>query len=151
MEANDHKSRAVAYFQEGFLCSQSILMTFADQLGMDLQAAARIAAPFGAGLGRKGWTCGAVTGAMMVIGMRHGHDAGNDDETKERMFEMTQAFMTQFEQRNGSVVCRQLLGRDLSKPGELEMIRAEGLFESRCPQFVADAAEILETYLERDD
>ena len=134
---------AVNYFQEDYLCSQSILMAFAPQMGIELRQAARIAAPFGAGMSRKGWTCGAVTGALMVIGLRFGHEEGIDLETKERMYEKSQAFIAQFEQRNNSVVCRDLLGHDLDQPGALEVIRDEGLFELRCPHFVQDAAEIL--------
>lgn len=148
MKPNQRAERAVAYFQEDYLCSQSVLMAYAPQMGIALSDAARIAAPFGEGMSRKGWTCGAVTGAMMVIGLRFGHEVGTDLKTKERMYQKSQAFIAKFEQRNGSVVCRELLGRDLNAPGELEIIREEGLFESHCPNFVRNATEILEQILE---
>ena len=122
-------------------------MTYAPELGMDANEAARIAAPFGAGMSRMGWTCGAVSGALMVIGMRYGHEAGTDYETKERLFQLSQTFLVEFEAHHGSVVCRDLLGRDLSLPGELEQIREEGTFELLCPKLVGDAVEILETIL----
>ena len=144
----EYVASAVNYFQEDYLCSQSILMAFAPQMGIEPHQAARIAAPFGAGMSRKGWTCGAVTGALMVIGLRFGHEEGTDLETKERMYEKAQAFIAQFEQRNNSVVCRDLLGHDLDQPGALEVIRDEGLFELRCPHFIQDAAEILIDILE---
>ena len=146
--SKEYVASAVNYFQEDYLCSQSILMAFAPHMGIELHQAARIAAPFGEGMSRKGWTCGAVSGALMVIGLRFGHEEGIDLETKERMYEKSQAFIAQFEQRNNSVVCRDLLGHDLDQPGALEVIRDEGLFELRCPHFVQDAAEILIDILE---
>ncbi len=139
---------AVTYFKDELLCSQSILMAYAPQLNLKLEDAARIAAPFGAGMSRMGWTCGAVSGALMVIGMTYGHEIGSDYETKERMYQKSQDFMKRFEDRNSSLVCRNLLGRDLSIPAEHELAREEGLFELRCPGFVQEAAELLNEILD---
>jgi len=150
MECVEPVEQAVAYFAEGYLCSQSLLLAYAVRLGIEPGMAAGIAAPFGAGMGYMGWTCGAVTGALMVIGARCGHEAADDGEAKERTVEMVKEVLSLFEARNGSVVCRELLGRDLSTPEGLESARAEGLFETRCPKFVRDAAEIVEQVLDWD-
>ncbi len=150
MKSEGPVERAVAYFAEGFLCSQALLLAYAPRFGIEPRTAARIAAPFGAGMGRMGWTCGAVTGALMVIGLRYGHDAAEDVETKERMYEIERRFLSLFKERNGSFGCTELIGRDLSTEEGLESARAEGLFEKVCPKYVEDAAEILEDILRGD-
>lgn len=148
MMVTERVERAVAHFADGYLCSQSVLLVYAEELGLDPGMAARIAAPFGAGMGRMGWTCGAVTGALMVIGLRYGFDTAGDVETKERMYEKERQFLAAFAARNGSVVCRKLLGRDLSTSEGLDAARQEGLFETRCPGYIRDAVEILGELLE---
>jgi C_GCAxxG_C_C family probable redox protein len=146
----DPVEQAVAYFAAGYLCSQSLLLAYAPSLAVEPGMAARIAAPFGAGMGRMGRTCGAVTGALMVIGVRYGHRAAGDEERKEHTFELVREFLSQFEARNGSVVCRDLLGYDVSTAEGLESARAAGLFEIRCPKLVRDAAEIVGQILGSD-
>jgi len=143
MDAKERVEGAVAHFADGYLCSQSVLLVYAEELGLDPGMAAKIAAPFGAGMGRMGWTCGAVTGALMAIGLRYGFDTAGDVETKELMYEKERQFLAAFAARNRSVVCRELLGRDLSTPEGLEAARQEGLFETRCPGYIRDAVEIL--------
>ena len=139
--------QATDYFAREYLCSQALLMTFAPRFGLDLRVAARIAAPFGGGIGRLGGMCGAVTGALMVIGMEYGHEPQDDSKVKERTFELTREFLRRFEARNGTVECRKLLGRNIGNPDEMKLASAEGLFRTRCPGFVRDAAEIVEELL----
>lgn len=147
MNQSDPVDRAVQYFDEGFVCSQSVLMAYAPQLGLDVAAAARLAAPFGAGIGRLGNMCGAVSGALMVIGARYGHAAADDEVAKERAYEIARKLIDQFTKRQGSLVCRELLDCDLSIPHEMERARAEGLFETKCPEFVRAAAQIVAALL----
>ncbi len=139
---------ASARFAERYSCSQSVLLAYASRLGIEPGMAARIAAPFGSGMARMGWTCGAVTGALMVIGLRCGHDAAGDTEANERTHAVAREFISLFDARNGSATCRELLGHDVSTPEGLESARAEGLFQSLCPKLVRDAAEIVGTVLD---
>ena len=139
--------QAESYFAKGYVCSQALLMAFAPRFGLDLQMGARIAAPFGAGTGRSDGMCGAVTGALMVIGLEYGHETSDDTKAKSRTLELTGEFLRRFEARNGTVECRKLLGRDISDPAEMKLANAEGLFKTRCPGFVRDAAEIVEGML----
>ena len=141
---------ASARFAGGHSCSQSLLLAYASPLGIEPGMAARIAAPFGSGMARMGWTCGAVTGALMVIGLRCGHEAAGDTEAKERTYAVAREFISQFDGRNGSLVCRELLGHDVSTPEGLESARADALFGSRCPKLVRDATEIVARVLEWD-
>ena len=143
METTILAEQAVKHFEDGYLCSQSVFMAYAEELGIDPQIAARTAAPFGAGIAYMGRTCGAVTGALMVLGVRYGHDDPEDEEAKERLFEKTHAFLSAFEAEHGALVCRELLGWDLSTKEGLAMARQENLFETACPGFVEDAARLV--------
>ena len=136
---------AVACFEEGFNCSQSVLLPFAPTLGLDRETALRVAAPFGGGMGRTGETCGAASGALMAIGLRYAQPSADDKDAKERTYELAAEFLNRFAGRNdGCVKCRELLGRDIGTPEGLQAARERGFFETLCPKFVRDAAEIVE-------
>jgi len=139
--------QAVACFQEGFSCSQAVLSAFAPQLGMDRDLALKVSGAFGAGMGRMGETCGAVTGAFMVIGLLHGRTKAENQETKEKAYALVAELADQFRQRNGSLKCRELLGCDLGTPEGQQYAHDHGLTATRCVKFVRDAAEIVERML----
>jgi C_GCAxxG_C_C family probable redox protein len=139
---------AAALFAEGFSCSQSVLCGYAPQFGLDRELALRVSSAFGGGMARMGETCGAVTGAFMVIGLRHGKTEADDDEAKEKTYSLVAQFVDLFRQRNGSILCRELLGCDISTPEGRSYAEATGVSAARCPKFVRDAAEILEQILE---
>lgn len=140
-------NQAVTDFEQGFACSQAVLSAFALDLGLDRDLALRLASGFGGGMGRMGGTCGAVTGALMVLGLRYGNTDAADTAAKERAYDVVRAFADQFQARNGSIVCRELLGYDISRPDARQRARDEGLFTTLCPRLVRDAAEILEALL----
>jgi C_GCAxxG_C_C family probable redox protein len=135
---------AMASFKEGLSCSQAVLAAFAPGLGLDRLTALRVAAAFGGGMARMGQTCGAVSGALMVIGLRHGHVVAEDQVAKERTYALVREFVDQFRARNTSLLCRELLGCDVGTPEGMQLVREKGLTTSICPGLVRDAAEILE-------
>ncbi len=139
-----HVDLALARFREGFSCSQSVLSAFAADLGLDPEAALRVAAAFGGGMGRTGGACGAATGGLMALGLKYGATRGDDKATKEHMYALTREFLARFQARQGATACRDLLGYDISDPQAHQVIREKGLFASVCPQAVAAAAEIVE-------
>ena len=141
------KVHALSYFEEGFLCSQSILMAYGPRFGLDQEIAARLAAPFGGGIARRGETCGAVLGAFMVLGLNYGHTSTEDIERKETAYMMVNAFIAEFQAHVGSIRCRDLLEIDINTPEGLELARESQVFTSRCPGYVAQAAEILESMI----
>lgn len=98
-------------------------------------------------MGGMGETCGAVTGAFMVMGLKHGGIKAEDDETREKADSLVREFVAEFKSRNGSILCRELLGYDISTEEGREAARAEGLHQTRCTKFVRDAAEIVEQIL----
>jgi C_GCAxxG_C_C family probable redox protein len=138
---------AEAIFRSGFSCSQAVSLAFAEDYGIDRKTALKISCAFGGGMAHSGNTCGAVTGALMVIGMKYGRTSVDDLPAKDKSYAVTKAFMTEFLRRNQSVNCTELLGHNLSDPAQLAIAREKGLFKTRCPDLVRDAAEILEDVL----
>ncbi len=94
-----------------------------------------------------GKTCGAITGAFMVIGLKHGMTKVEDEQTKEKTCDLVIEFVNRFEARNGSIMCKELLGCDISTPEGMKIIEDKKLFETLCPKLVQDAAEIIEQIL----
>jgi len=138
---------AVKQHQSGFSCAQAILATYGPELGMDRETALKVAGGFGSGMGRMAGTCGAVTGAYMVIGLLHGMTKADDQQQKERSYEVVRRFAEMFRRRHGSLECRELMGVDVSRPEGLAAARQRNIFRTVCPGYVRGAAEILEEIL----
>jgi len=136
--------QAVDVFKEGSNCSQAVISVYAEDFGLSRENALKISRGFGGGMGRMAQTCGAVTGAFMVLGLKYGNADIHDKEAKERIYGLVREFACRFENRNSSIVCRELLGCDISKPEGAATAKENGLFASVCPKLVGDAAEILE-------
>ena len=139
--------KAVKYFEDGFACSQSILAAYCDEYGLDREIAFKLADPFGAGMRGLSETCGAVTGSLMVIGLKYGRTQADDIPAKEKAAELAQEFVKRFNDHHGAITCKELLGHDISIPEQHDIAEQQGFFETKCPNFVRDAAEILEDIL----
>ena len=136
--------RAVSCFEEGFSCSQALLSTYGTQFGLTREMALKVSGAFGGGMGRRGETCGAVTGAFMLIGLKLGMTNVDDAAAKEETYRFVNEFVARFKARNGSILCKELLGCDISTSEGMSQANEKKLFETRCPKFVRDAAEIIE-------
>jgi C_GCAxxG_C_C family probable redox protein len=139
--------KAVSCFNEGFMCSQAVLAAYAGQFSMDRETALKVSAAFGGGMGRMGEICGAVTGAFMVIGLKYGRIAVRDTKSLEKTNRLVKEFSDRFKSLNGSIVCRELLGCDLSTPDGLKTFVDKKLRDTLCTKLVRDAAEIVEQLL----
>lgn len=138
-------SSAQSYFAQGHSCAPSVLMAFAGQFGLPVDLAARLASAYGSGLSSTGQNCGAVSGALMVIGLHAGSADPNDKETRQRMYALARRFMDEFAARHGSIKCPDLLdGCQIGTPEGVQRAREQGFFGSRCPVFIRDAADIVE-------
>jgi len=135
-------------FEKGFSCAPAVLSTYSEQLGLGKELALKIACGFGGGIGRTGRTCGAVTGAVMVIGLKHGQSNVADEESRQETHKLVKEFIDRFTALYGSIECRELIGYDLSSSRELKSARESGVFENKCPSFIYDAAGILEDVLQ---
>ena len=138
---------AEAAFRNGINCSQAILSTYGPRYGLDQKTSLRIALGFGAGMGRLGASCGAVTGAFMVLGLKHAMENVTDNERKEKTYAAVQEFARRFKDRNGSIVCKELLGCDLGTSEGMKKAKAKNIVNAVCPKYVKDSAEILEEML----
>ncbi len=116
---------------------------FAGRFGLPTDQALRLACAFGGGMARTGQTCGAVVGALMVIGLAHGAAAAGDHAGREKSYAVTRDLLARFRERHGTLSCRELLGVDIGTPAGREQALRDGLFRTRCPAFVRNAAEIV--------
>lgn len=139
----DYVEKAEKYFNNNFNCSQAVFTTFATELGLDEETALRIATQFGGGA-RKGEMCGAVAGALMVLGLKYGHCHAEDMEEKGKAYQIAEDFMNRFIAEKGTVVCRELLGYDVSKKEDMEKIKELNLFKTTCPEMIRCATRIVE-------
>ncbi len=135
---------ALDLFAKQCNCSQAVLAAYGPDEGLAEPDCLRIAAPFGGGIGRLGETCGAVTGALMVLGLRNGGQTTTDPQAKAAMYDRARDFVARFKVRHGTVTCRELLGCDVSTPEGWQQIQERKLHQTLCPDFVRSAAEILE-------
>lgn len=126
-------------------CAQSVFSTFSVQHGMDESTALKITSTLGGGLSRRGEVCGAVTGALLALGLVRGTDT---PAGKEESYRMGQEFMSRFEEKHGTIQCRELLDCDISTPAGRQQASDKGYFKALCPLFVEDAAEIVSKMLE---
>jgi C_GCAxxG_C_C family probable redox protein len=134
--------KAAAYFLGGYNCAESVLLTMCEHWNGENNLVPKIATGFGGGIGRCGAVCGALVGGVMAIGIKYGfNELGKDKRWKP--YDLAQRFYKQFEKKHGSVLCRELIGYDLSDPEELEKVRKAGIFEKKCADFVKTAIQSL--------
>jgi len=127
-----------------FSCSQAVLAAWCEDYGLDEQTALKISCGFGSGMARLSRTCGAVTGAYMAIGLKHGKCEPGDAAAKEKTFGLIHEFDRRFCEKHGTTNCKELLGVDLMS-GDQALCGAR--IAERCAGFVKDATEILEAIL----
>lgn len=137
---------ALTMFGQGFDCSQVVLSSASDKLGISSEEALKAAAAFGGGMWH-GETCGCVTGALIAIGLKYGTAVPGDAETKNNMLEKKAEFEEKFCAAHKSCLCREILGYNLSVPEEMAKIQEKKLLETLCPEVVCTACEILEKML----
>ncbi len=138
--------RTVDLFLSGSICTQAILTVFGEAYGLDLETAGKLARPFGGGMGHLGRTCGAVTGAVIVLGLALDHQ--DEGRARKDSFARVQELFQQFEALHGTTDCRSLLGADISTDEGWQKAREQKLFGKVCPAYVRDAAMALEKLLE---
>ena len=134
------REEIISKFAAGKGCAQCTLAPWADGLGYDEEEMFRLGAAFSGGMFR-GDTCGAVTGALMALGLAFGDDGA-------LIGQKAAEFQAAFTERFGSTICRDLLGYDLSVPGELEKARESGRMTEACSAYVRGASEILQELMQ---
>jgi C_GCAxxG_C_C family probable redox protein len=139
-------ARAVQLSESGCSCSQSVFGAFAPRFGLDEDVAVRVASGFGGGM-RIGDTCGALTGALMVLGLALGGEAPRTAEGRQAVSDAVVACTRRFREQQGALACRDLLGCDIHTPDGKQFAKDQNLFETKCRSLVRDAAGIVESML----
>jgi C_GCAxxG_C_C family probable redox protein len=135
--------KAIDYFRNSFNCSQSVFTVFGKDYGLSENDCLKIGCAFGAGMGRQQLTCGAVTGALLALGLKYGKAYGDSEDKKRETYMKTREFFTEFIRINGSSSCRELLnGLDINDADDYQKIIDQNLFVTHCEKYVTDAVEI---------
>jgi C_GCAxxG_C_C family probable redox protein len=144
----DKSEEAVAMMAAGFNCAQSTLGVFCEKLNFDRETALKLATGFGAGMARRQEVCGAVTGGIMAIGLKHGRGPGDEKPVAEHTYLLVGKFMERFAAKHGSCLCRVLLDDcDLLSESGRKFYDDNKLSEKICRPCVAEAVRILEGIL----
>lgn len=138
---------AVNTFKSGYSCSQSIISTYGPDLGLERELALRVGASFHGGIGMTGRTCGAVNGALIILGLKTAMVKLGDVESKEMNTKLTRNFINKFIEKFGSIECKDLLGCDIGSEEGLKKAKNNAMFQEKCPKFIEAAALILEELL----
>ena len=138
--------KAKELFKKGYNCSQSVLGVFCEELGLDFDTAMKISSSFGGGMGRLREVCGAVSGMFMAAGLKY-----STIDNKKEQYEIVQNLAQKFKEKNGSIICAELLEGIESSTSPNPSIRDENYYKKRpCIKLVEDAVEILENYFENN-
>lgn len=142
--------KAMMNMKNGYNCAQTVLLAFCKELGLDEERAARLAQPLGAGMGRSGEVCGALSGALMVLGLKYGSADPADKATKEANYARAKAFLAEFAKTHeGAVRCSDLLPCDIRFPEELEKFKAMDGGRVYCAKFVREVIQSLQDTLKQ--
>ncbi len=141
---------AMNSFLAGYNCSQCLILAFEDLVTkrIDKDLALSIASPFGGGMGRLREVCGSVSGMFMVLGYMEGYADASDTEGKKKLYADIQELARRYEEANGSIICRELLGLTVKREAPEPEVRTEEYYKKRpCTEKIGSAAEILEGFL----
>ncbi len=142
------RETAIANFMKGYNCSQSIVLAFADLVQIDESKLLKMASSFGGGMGRLREVCGAVSGMFMIAGLLCGYDGPETGEVKAEHYARIQELAKKFEEKHGTIVCREMLGLSVRHDAPVPEARTKEYYQKRpCAEIIGDAAEILEDFL----
>ena len=143
----DHRELAAELFLSDSNCAQAVLEAFGDVTGLEKSFAAKLASSFGGGMGRMREVCGAVSGMLMIAGLLYGYDDnGEKDRAKKAHYALVQELAGKFREKNGSIICREILKNPPSDPAPTP--RTAEFYKNRpCARMVYCAAEILDAYI----
>jgi len=132
---------AVAYFDSGYNCSESILLAISNALGIESPFFPMLATPFGAGIGRLCQECGVLTGGILAVGLRYGRSSPKDTEKRDRSYAIARAYYDGFQKRFGSVKCIKIQGTNLLNQEEAQKKAKER--HALCDTVVEEGAKML--------
>lgn len=143
-----HRTLAEQNFENGYNCAQAVLLAFSDLTGLEEKIALSLASSFGGGMGRLREVCGAVSGMFMVAGLLYGGNTTESRQEKTAHYARIQMLASQFREKNGSYLCRELLAGVQTTAGAAPEARTAEYYKKRpCKLLCGDAAELLDRYI----
>ncbi len=140
--------QAVATFEAGYTCAQSVFVTYADLFGMDRETALKLSSPMGGGIGRMREVCGAVSAMALLAGLKEGNTDPTDEAGKENIYLLTRKMAEKFREQHETILCRELLGIDGMEESAKPSPRTPQYYQERpCSRVIATAAKIIEEML----
>ena len=131
-------SQAVETFESGYTCAQAVFVTYAGLFGMDRETALKLASPMGGGVGRMREICGAVSSMALLAGLKEGNTDPENEEGRERIYVLVRRLADRFKEKNGSIICRELLGITQREESAKPAPRTKEYYASRpCSALVA--------------
>ena len=140
-----YSEKAANNFREGYNCAQSVLLAFANKVGLKENVALKLASSFGGGMGRLREVCGAVSAMFIIAGILKGYTEPNNDIVKANHYKLIQDLAAEFKLKHGTIICRELLGLDGTEFSPIPSARTDEYYKERpCEEFIKCAAEIVE-------
>ena len=145
------REAAMDNFMKGYNCCQSIVLAFEDMLPVDRALLSKLSSSFGGGMGRLREVCGSVSGMFMAAGLLYGYEEPETGSVKAEHYARIQELARRFEEKHGSIVCRELLDLSVRHDRPLPEERTDEYYKKRpCPELIGDAAEILEQFIKEN-
>ncbi len=142
------REAAMGNFYKGYNCSQALTLAFADLIDLDEKTLSKMASSFGGGMGRLREVCGSVSGMFMITGLLYGYDGPETGDVKAEHYARIQELARRFEEKHGTIVCREMLGLSVRHDVPVPEARTKEYYKKRpCAEIIGDAAEILEEYI----
>ncbi len=152
IDVDERATRARTLFTSGYNCSQAVFLAYSDLYGIEETLAATLVAPLGGGMGRLREVCGAVSAAFMLTGLKYSAANPSDKQAKTRAYTVVQELATRFKEKNGSIICRELLGLGSGADSPVPNDRTEVYYKRRpCADYVEIAARIIGEKLNEDE
>lgn len=136
------KEEAAKLFKEKYNCCQAILLPYSKLFNIDKETALKMASGFGGGIARTGEVCGAINGAVIVLGLKYGFSDNKDIDKKEKVNEIIREFIKKFKQSHKNIYCRNLLTEDEETTHKMH--------SEKCLTIIEEICDLLDEYLDND-
>lgn len=135
---------AVKNFENGYNCAQSVFLAYCEEYGIDKETGLKMSSSFGGGMGRLREVCGAVSAMFAIAGLKYGYTTPDNDEIKQKHYELIQKLANEFKSKHETIICRELLGEDISS-SPIPSKRTEQYYQERpCAEFIKTVCELIE-------
>ncbi len=139
--------QACIYREQGYNCAQAVIAAFADLTGLTEEQSMAVSGGFGGGVGGcREEVCGAISGGVMALGLLYPHLDGGNQNSKQKLYELTQEFRSRFYETFGQTRCAALMQSSSTANEKTPVAAALGITEG-CDVFVVTAVELVEQML----